>query len=198
MNMLGSLSIERNRVHWSRSLSDGYLSVIAIGILTGIVVAYARTPMHWPGHKAILWMAPVLAARLVTRTGAGASVGSLATALTTLSIGGRIAGGIVMMPLIILAGVVLDMGVQFCERRKFSVWKCVLFLAFAALAGNLICFIKRLFDPMGAFFSAGNIEDLFIAGGLHALFGFLAGLLGATAGYALLNLRPGEKTDSSR
>jgi len=198
MNMPGSLSIERNRVPWSRTVTDGYLSVIAIGILTGIVVAFVRTPMHWPGHKAILWMAPILAARLVTRTSAGASIGALATALTTLSIGGRIAGGIAMMPLVILAGIVLDLGVQFCERHKFTGWKAILFLALAGLAGNLICFVKRLFDPMGAFFSTGNIEDLFFAGALHAMFGFLAGLLGATAGYALLNFRPRRKTDSSR
>src|SRR5580700_5676750 len=107
MNTLGYLSIERNRGPWSRAVSDGYLSAIAIGILAGIVVAFARTPIHLPGHKAILWMAPILATRLVTRSRAGASVGAFSTAITTLSLGGRIAGGIAMMPLVVLAGVVL-------------------------------------------------------------------------------------------
>jgi hypothetical protein len=189
MNMPGSLSTERNRAPWNSAVFDQYLSVVAVGILAGIVVACARTPLHLPGHKAIFWIAPVLAARLITRARAGASAGALATALTTLSLGGRIAGGFVMAPLIILAGLVLDMAVQFTERHKLAGWKWLLVLASAALAANLICFIKRLFDPMGAFFSAGNIDDLFLAGALHAAFGLIAGLIGAVAGRALLKFR---------
>jgi hypothetical protein len=189
MNTLGYLSTEKNRAHWSKAISDGYISVIAVGILSGIMVAYVRTPMHLPGHKAVFWMVPVLAARLITRTSAGASVGALATAATTLSLGGRIAGGIAMMPLVILAGVVLDITAQYVERNKFAWWKSLLILAMAGLVGNLICFIKRLFDPMGAFFSAGNVEDLFLAGALHAAFGLFAGLLGAAAGYLILESR---------
>ena len=189
MNMPGSLSIARKHVRWNSALFEAYLSVIAVGILSGIIVAYARTPMHLPGHKAILWMAPLLAARMVTRTAGGCSVGALATAMTTLSLGGRIAGGIALMPLVVLAGIVLDLGVQFGERREFVWWKSVLFLALAGMAGNLICFVKRLFDPLGAFSSAGNLEDLFIAGSSHALFGFLAGLFGAGTGLTLRALR---------
>ena len=189
MNMPGSLLTERSRASWNSAVLDGYLSVVAVGILAGIVVAYARTPVHLPGHKVIFWMAPVLAARLVTRSRAGASAGALATALTTLSLGGRIAGGIVMAPLIVLAGVVLDLAVQMTERRKLGWGKFVLILASAGLAGNLICFVKRLLDPMGAFFSAGNIDDLFLAGGLHAIFGIVAGLSGALVGYGLRKYR---------
>ena len=189
MNVPGSLSTGRSRASWNSAVLDGYLSVVAVGILAGIGVAFARTPVHLPGHKVIFWMAPVLAARLVTRSRAGASAGALATALTTLSLGGRIAGGIVMAPLIVLAGVVLDLAVQMTERRKFAGWKCLLVVASAGLAGNLICFVKRLLDPMGAFFSAGNIDDLFLAGGLHAIFGIVAGLSGALVGYGLRKYR---------
>jgi hypothetical protein len=42
---------------------------------------------------------------------------------------------------------------------------------------------------MGAFFSAGNIDDLFLAASLHAAFGLIAGLIGAVAGRALLKFR---------
>jgi hypothetical protein len=190
MNTFGSLSIERKRYPWSRAAAEGYLAVVAVGILAGIAVAFARTPIHMPGHKAIFWMAPILAAGLVTRARAGASVGAFSTAVTTLSLGGRIAGGIAMMPLVVVAGVVLDGAVQFGERRKLKRWQQVLMLALAGAVGNLICFVKRLFDPMGAFFSVGNFNDMLIGAGSHALFGFLAGLLGATAGYALLRFRP--------
>jgi hypothetical protein len=190
MNVHGSLSIGKDRVHWSKALSDGYLSVVAMGILAGIVTTFARTPIHLPGHKAIWWMAPILATRLLTRTPAGASLGAFTTAITTLLLGGRIAGGIAMMPLVIVAGVVLDGAVQIGERRISTLWQRVLLLASAGAVGNLICFVKRLFDPIGAFFSVGNFNDMLTAAGSHAFFGFLAGLVGATAGYALLRFRP--------
>jgi hypothetical protein len=195
MNMHGSLSIERKPVRWSKAHSDGYLSVIAVGILSGTLVAFARTPIHLPGHKVLLWMAPVLATRLMTRRGAGASVGALATAMTTLALGGRLAGGVASWPLVILAGGVIDLGANFCERRDISLWRQVLVLTGACMVGSLICFLKRLFDPVGAFFSAGNIEDLLTAAGSYALFGFLAGMLGAMAGSTLLILRRGRRAE---
>jgi hypothetical protein len=190
MNAHGSLSIENDRAHWSKAFSDGYPSVVAIGILSGIAAAFARTPIHLPGHKAIFWMAPVLATRLLTRTGAGASVGALTAALTALSLGGRIAGGIAMMPLVILAGFVLDAGVQIGRRYKFGRWAQMILLASAGAIGNLICFVKRLSDPIGAFFSTGNLKDMLAAAGSHLLFGFLAGVLGAAAAFALIKLPP--------
>src|SRR5580704_7417620 len=126
MNTFGSLSIERKRDHWSKAVSEGYLAVVAVGILAGIAVAFARTPIHMPGHKAIFWMAPILATRLATRSRAGGSLGAFSTAITALSLGGRIAGGIAMMPLVVVAGVVLDAAVQFGERRKLKRWQQVL------------------------------------------------------------------------
>jgi hypothetical protein len=189
MNTPGYLSIERDRAPWSKAVSDGYLSVVAVGVLAGILVAYARTPMHLPGHKAVLWMAPVLCARMVAGVRAGASAGALTTAVTTFVLGGRLAGGLAMMPLIVLAGVVFDLAVQLAERRKFAWWQYFGFFVLAGLIGNLICFVKRLFDPMGAFFSAGNIEDCVLAGGYHAVFGALAGLIGVGSAYALLKFR---------
>jgi uncharacterized membrane protein YozB (DUF420 family) len=188
MSVFGSPSIAKDRVPWNKTISEGQWAVIAVGIVAGILVAYARTPMHLPGHKALLWMAPILAARLVTRTFAGASVGALVTALTALSLGGRIAGGIGMMPLVVLAGVVLDAGVELGERRKFAWRKVIILMAFAGLVANLICFLKRLFDPTGSFLSSGNLQDLLFAGTWHAIFGFIAGLLGAVAGHAILRL----------
>ena len=95
-----------------------------------------------------------------------------------------------MMPLVVLAGVVLDAAIQTGERRHLARWQQVLLLALAGTVGNLICFVKRLFDPLGAFFSVGNFNDMLTAAGSHALFGFLAGLLGAGAGFALLRFRP--------
>jgi hypothetical protein len=189
MSTFGSLSIESDRAPWNSARSSAYLAVAAVGILAGILTAFARTPMHLPGHKALLWMAPIVAARLLTRTSGGASVGALATATTALILGGRIAGGVAMMPLVILAGLVLDISAGYGERHHFTWWKMGLLLAAAGVAGNLICLIKRLFDPMGSFWSVGNLEDLLMAGGWHGLFGFCAGLAGAGAAYLVSNLQ---------
>jgi hypothetical protein len=161
----------------------------AVGVLSGVVVTFARTPLHWPGHKVIFWMAPILASRMATRTRAGATVGASAASLTAFVLGGRLAGGAAMMPLVMVAGAVMDAAVQATERRNLPVWRQVMFLGLAGMAGNLICFVKRLFDPMGAYFSTGNFSDMLTMAASHAIFGFLAGLIGAGAGLMLLAFR---------
>jgi len=161
----------------------------AVGVLAGIAVAYARTPLQMPGHKVLWWMIPVLASRILNPVRAGATTGAFATAIITLSLGGRIAGGMIMTPLIIVAGIVLDLAANFNERHNLSVWRRLLFFALAGAAGNLLCFIKRLFDPMGAFFSAANQLDLLRAAGSYAIFGFFAGLLGGVIAFGLVQIR---------
>lgn len=186
MSMPGSPSIEKNPVRWNSSLSGSYESMAAIGVLAGIAVALTRMPIHLPGHKILLWVIPVLAARIVTRSHFGASIGALTTAITALCLGGRPGGGIALLPLIIPAGAVLDAAAQFVHRRYFAVWQRIPILGSAGLIANMICFLKRLFDPAGQLHSAANVNDLLIAASSHAFCGFLAGILGATAGYALL------------
>ena len=187
--MRGFLSIEREAARWSRADTDAYLVVAAVGVLAGIVVAYARMPLHMPGHKALWWMIPVLASRLLTRTRAGASTGAFATVITTLSLGGRLAGGVAMMPLVIVAGVVLDWAAGFVERHHVPRWGGIVFLALAGTVGNLVCFAKWLFESKGAVLWTGNMGDLVPAAGSYAFFGFLAGLVGAAAAFFVLTVR---------
>ncbi len=189
MTMHGSLSIEKNHARWSKAHTDGYLSIVAIGILAGIVTAYARTPIHLPGHKTLLWMTPILAGRLAIRVRAGAAVGVLVAALTTLLLGGRLAGGIAGLPLVILAGVVLDLAVATTERRNLPFWRRLPLLALAGLVGNLFCSVQRLLDSNGAFLSARNIQDSLTVARSYTIFGLLAGMLGAAAGSGILTLR---------
>jgi hypothetical protein len=189
MNTPGFLSIEKGRARRNSAAIDGYLSVTAVGVLAGIVVAYARTPVHLPGHKAMLWMVPVLAARLVTRTTAGASVGALATAITTVSLGGRIAGGAAMMPLIIAAGMILDLAVGIAERYRQVLFPGLLLLILAGGIGNLICFSKRVLEPVGSMTAGGNIREMLTVAGWHLFFGLLAGFVGGGAGYWLRGYR---------
>src|ERR1700722_4560754 len=116
MTTPGSPLIAKKLARSNRADLDRYLFIVAVGILSGIAVTYARTPMHLPGHKALWWMAPILATRLLTRRRAGGSGGAIAAAVSTILLGGRIAGGTAYTPLIILAGGVLDLAVRFIER----------------------------------------------------------------------------------
>ena len=168
-------SIKNDPTLWTKSQTEGYLATAMVGVLAGIVVAYARMPLHLPGHKALWWIPPVLLARLVTRRKLGASIGATTTVLTTLSLGGRLAGGVVGMPLVILGGVVLDVAANEVRRRPNAVLRAVLLLGAAGAAGNLICFIKRLLEPSGEFFSTGNLRDVSWAAMTHAVFGVSAG-----------------------
>ncbi|HZL37443.1 MAG TPA: hypothetical protein VFC78_19150 [Tepidisphaeraceae bacterium] len=161
----------------------------ALGVLAGIAVAYARMPLHLPGHKVMSWMPVLLAGRLLTGARAGAATGTLLTILTTLALGGRLAGGVLLLPMVILAGVLLDCAAVFIERRKVPPWRALFFLALAGAAGNLACFVKRLAGPDGAIFSNAGAHALIAAAGSYALFGFLAGLSGAAVGLAGLALR---------
>src|SRR5579859_4488715 len=101
MSRHGSPSIEKSPALSSDSVTDGYAWIVAVAILSGIAVTYARMPLHLPGHKVLWWMAPLLATQLLTRTAAASTVGSIVVLATTLSLGGRIAGGPFFAPLIV-------------------------------------------------------------------------------------------------
>jgi hypothetical protein len=68
-----------------------FLAVCAIGAMAGLAAAYLRLHLGLPGHKAALVMVPVIAARFVFRSAAGATGGMLAAALASLAPGGRLA-----------------------------------------------------------------------------------------------------------
>lgn len=174
---LGSLSIRREAAPWSKSVATGYLTTAAVGVLAGVVVAYARIPLHLPGHKALFWIPPILAARLLTRLRFGALVGALATAVTTLSLGGRLSGGGAGMSLVILAGIVLDAAASLTRPLRSTGWELFILFASAGALANLVCGAWRLFEPHGQFRSTGNIEELRLVALSHATFGLAAGAL---------------------
>lgn len=183
--MSGYLSIEKKNAPWTRPAVEAYAANAAVGILAGIAVTFAHTPLHLPGHKVVFWMAPVLATRLLTRSRAGASTGACSTAVTTFLLGGRLAGGAAMMPLVILAGAILDIAAANLDRRNAPIFRKILLLALAGAAGNLICFVKRLFDGTGGLFASSNPSDLLIAAIYYAFFGFIAAALGCGAAIGL-------------
>ena len=184
--MRGSLWIEKRAVLRSSLVEGGQFRMlaasVAVGVIAGLLVAHVRLNLGLPGHKALLWLPPILAARLLGRCRIGAAVGSAATGCTTFALGGNLAGGPLGLPLLVIAGIFLDLVIGALESRKTPVWLVVPTVAIAAMFANLICLGKRLLLPAG--FGA---HLLFNASGFwfrlcaYALFGLAAGLIAAVA-----------------
>ena len=159
---------------------------VSVGVLAGLLIVHLRLHLGLPGHKAIFWMTPVLLARLLGDCRAGATVGALAASLTTIGLGGHLAGGAIMLPLVGLAGTLLDVVVGFIEKRKLSIPLTIALISLAAACANLICLTKRLAAPIGA-----SPKYLLGISGLgydlicYAFFGMLAGFIAASIAYAV-------------
>ena len=190
----GSPSTAKSPAPSSESATDGYVWIAAIAIVSGIAVAFARSPLHLPGHKVLFWMAPVLAARLLTRTPFGSTAGAVVVLATTLSLGGRIAGGPVFAPLIIPAAALLDLSIAATRRHNLALWQRVILLALVGLLGNLLCSVKQVLEIPATASPTAIPGDLLFATTSYALSGLIAATLGATAGYALVRFRIGEET----
>ena len=172
----------------SRSLSVGehasaVLITAAVGAAAGLVAGQLRLHLGLPGHKVLFWLTPVLAARLIAGGPAGATAGALAAAVATAVAGGNLAGSLVQLPLIGVAGLVIDAAAWLAERRGPTALVIPL-MGLAGLVANLVCFGKRLLAPWG---QAGHwLWGVDVRLFSYALFGLLAGLLGAALAYAVM------------
>ncbi|UCC99303.1 MAG: hypothetical protein JSW66_05335 [Phycisphaerales bacterium] len=184
--MRGYLWIEKRPALTEMALGPegvrGLAVSLSVGVLAGCLAAYLRFHLGLPGHKALLWMTPVIAARLFGRCRVGTTAGALIAAFVSLGMGGNLAGGLPGLPLVGLAGALIDATVVQLEKRKTSVLTTIAAVAFSAMLANLICCAKRLFVPAGV-----TPHDIFGAVSLlarplsYGLFGFLAGLIAAAS-----------------
>lgn len=151
---------------------------ISVGVIAGLFIALVRLHLGMPGHKAFFWMTPVLIARLRGGCKFGSTAGGLFAALTTYSLGANLAGGVIGMPMIMLAGIILDGTVNFIEKNKISGAAMILTLGLAGVVANLICLSKRMILPTGL-----NPHFIFGVSGLwfnlfsYAFFGLLSGIV---------------------
>jgi len=157
--------------------------------LAGLAAGSVRLGLGLPGHKAVMWMAPLVAARLIFRSPIGGSAGVLAASLGTMAAGGQMAGAAMHLPVVVLAGGVLDVAVHFIQRcRLGAVWAIPL-MGLAGLAANLVMLGKRLLAP------SFQVHHFFWTSGLaarclsYAAFGLAAGLAGAGVGWAIARRR---------
>ena len=151
---------------------------ISVGIISGVFIAFVRLNLGMPGHKAFFWMTPVLIARLRGGCKIGTTAGGLFAALTTYSLGANLAGGVIGMPLIAVAGMILDWVVNYIEKNNISGLSVVLILGFAGAIANIVCLTKRLILPAGInpHFILG-VSGPWIRLCSYAFFGLLSGVV---------------------
>jgi len=165
------------------------LATCAVAFLAGLVAGAVRLGLGLPGHKALVWMAPLVAARLMLRSPVGGSAGALTASLGTMAVGGHLAGAAMHLPVAVLAGGVLDVAVHVVERRRLGAAWAIPLMGLAGLAANLVMLGKRLLVP------TFHIHHFLWTSGLaarslsYAVFGLAAGLVGAGIGWAIVRGR---------
>jgi len=195
--MLGYQSTENAAVRSSRSAIAAAAGVrellicIGVGVLAGLGVTFVnRLGLHvgLTGHKVMFWMPVLIVARLVTRHPIGATAGSAATAATCLGFGTNLAGTPLFMPLIVLAGSVLDAAAALAERRRLPLWLIIPIFGAAGMIGATLCAVKRLLSPSVKWHVLLGIPDPGASIISWAFFGLLAGLIGAALATGALRL----------
>ncbi len=159
---------------------------LSVGIIAGCLAAGLKLHLGLPGHKALLWMTPVIAARLLGRCRVGTTSGMLTAAFVSIGMGGNLAGSLSGLPLVGAAGGLIDVTAAHLEKHKASALTTIAAIAFSAMLANLICCAKRLLLPTGL--TPHDIfgeADVLMRPLSYALFGFLAGLIAATAAQLL-------------
>ncbi|MHC4580977.1 MAG: hypothetical protein ACYS14_05930 [Planctomycetota bacterium] len=182
--MLGYLSIRKDTRPADIVLGPaglrGLIVSLSVGVIAGCLAASVKLHLGLPGHKALVWMTPVIVARLLGRCRVGTTAGAFTAAFVSLGSGGNIAGGLLGLPLVGAAGALVDACILKLENRRASAPATIIVVALAAMMANLVCCVKRLLGPTGL-----APHDFFGSAGLllrplsYAFFGFVAGLVAA-------------------
>ena len=186
--MRGYLSIEKNTALADMVLGpDGVRGLaisLSVGVIAGCMAAFLKLHLGMPGHKAIIWMTPVIAARLLGRCRIGTTAGAFTAAFISLGSGGNLAGGLLGLPLVGAAGALIDACILKLEKCKASALTTIIAIALAAMLANLICYAKRLLVPAGiAPHHVFGSAAVAISPMSYGLFGFLSGLIASTGTY---------------
>ena len=187
--MRGSLSIESARSLRSRLLDGEALARLAVcgavGVLAGLLAAHARLHVGLPGHRLLFWIIPVVAARLTFRSWAGATVGSLAAALVTMTGEVRVAAGLVQLPFVALAGIALDVAVRQAERRRLAARWSIPLVGLAGLGAGLVMCAERLAAPLLQVHGLLGLSVIPARLLSYGFFGLVSGLAGAALAHAI-------------
>ena len=190
--MRGFLLTEKNPGRWSNLLKtlqlQALLTNMSVGILAGIFMAHVRLGLGMPGHKALFWLLPVITARLLKPHTIGAAAGACTAAVTSMALGGNLAGGYLFIPLVALAGGLIDVIIFWSNRLKLSPWLMIPLLGAGGLAANLICAIKRILAPQFNQHYLLGLSGIPAQIASYAIFGLIAGLVGTSLAVCSMKL----------
>jgi hypothetical protein len=168
----------------------GLIVSLSVGVIAGCLAASVKLHLGLPGHKVLIWMTPVIVARLLGRCRIGTTAGAFTAAFVSLGSGGNLAGGLLGLPLVGAAGAFVDACILKLENHRASAPATIIVVALAAMMANLICCVKRLLGPIGI-----APHDFFGSAGLmlrplsYAFFGFVAGLVAAITSHVVRRRR---------
>jgi hypothetical protein len=169
------------------------LGACAVGVLAGLASAHVRLHLGLPGHKALILMAPVIFARLVFGSPVGATGGMVAASLASLTAGGNALSVSTHLPLAAAAGAVIDLALGIASRRRMGAAATVLVAGAAGVAANVLFFAERLLSPLfqsHTVFGLSGLDGRFAS---YAVFGLLAGAIGAAAALLFLRRRASDR-----
>ncbi len=198
--MRGHLSIRKGTALAEMLLGSaglrGLVVSVSIGIIAGCLAASVKLHLGLSGHKALIWMTPVIAARLLGRCRIGTTAGAFTAAFVSLGIGGNLAGGPLGLPLVGAAGALVDACIGRLEKHQTSAVMTIVAVASSAMLANLICCLKRLLGPVGiAPHSIFGSADLLLRPLSYALFGFVAGLVAAISSHVVRRRKTHRRQD---
>jgi len=156
------------------------LANVAVGVLAGLAVAHLRLKLGLPGHKILIWMTPVIIARLLAKHPVGTTSGALSAGCVSVGLGGNFAGDILFLPLVGMAGLVLDAAVACADRLRTPAWLLIPLMGLAGMVAGIICVAKRLSVPIVHSHVVFGLSGLPARTVSYALFGLAAGLVGTT------------------
>jgi len=156
----------------------------AVGVAAGAAAALERIPLGLPGHKALVWMTPIVAASLLARHRIGATAAATLAGCSALALGGNLAGGALFLPLVTIAGSMLDLAAAFARRHGLTTWRLIVLFALAGGGANLLCLVKRLVNASYRHHAILGLSGLSACIVSYVAFGLAAGALGAAVGMA--------------
>jgi hypothetical protein len=94
-------------------------------------------------------------------------------------VGEGFAGGVLFLPLVVLAGTALDATAALARNLRLRWWAAIPLAGLGGLVANVLCMGNRLLTPIHPLHSFWNIPwpSRFLLS--YALFGLLSGLIGA-------------------
>ena len=162
---------------------------VAVGVLAGLAVAHIRLGLGLPGHKVFLWMTPIIISRLLARHPLGATAGALSAGCVSVGLGGNFAGGLLFLPLVGVAGMLVDVCITFADRKRLAAWLLIALVGMSGMAASVLCAGKRLLVPvvhthvvLGLSGPLGRILS-------YAMFGLAAGLVGGSVALGIRKVR---------